>query len=195
MEKPPQENRPIVGCIMTRIRDYQQLLANLDAEIARIGELHTPALSCGPGCASCCQSFSVLPLEAACLRETLVALPPASQARLARNLAAGDKRCPLLINELCSIYAARPVICRTQGLPLAYVDEEREAIEVSACPLNFPAEYPFAPESLLFMDKFNERLFELNRTWCRKHGLAPDRRIPLREIAHLAPIAPTPGPQ
>ena len=180
---------------MTCIQEYHQLIAALDAEIGRVAQLHAATLSCGPGCASCCLSFSVLPLEAACLRDTIGALPPASQARLARNLAAGDKRCHLLINELCSIYAARPIICRTQGLPLAYVDEERETVEVSACPLNFPAEYPFTPESLLFMDWFNARLFELNLAWCRKQGLAPDRRIPLREIAHLTPIAPISGPR
>lgn len=179
---------------MTCTQDYHQLLATLDAEIARIGERHAGALSCGPGCASCCLSFSVLPLEAAFLRKAIASLPPASQTRLARNLAAGDDRCPLLIDELCCIYAARPVICRTQGLPLAYVDEEREAVEVSACPLNFPAEYAFTPENLLFMDEFNERLFELNLAWCRKHGMVQDRRIPLREIAHLVPIvASIPG--
>jgi len=166
-------------------QDYHQLLAALDAEISRLWEIHAATLSCGPGCASCCLSFSVLPLEAAILREALASLPPAGKTRLEHNLATGDERCPLLIDELCSIYATRPVICRTQGLPLAYVDEEREAIEVSACPLNFPADYAFAPENLLFMDGFNARLSELNRAWCSKHGLAPDRRIPLREIACL----------
>ena len=168
---------------MTHTRGYHQLLAALDAEIARIGKIHAAALSCGPRCASCCLAFSVLPLEAACLREAVAALSPATHDRLGRNLAEDAERCPLLIDELCSIYAARPVICRTQGLPLAYVDEEREAIEVSACPLNFPADHAFTPENLLFMDWFNARLFELNRAWCRKQGLAPDRRIPLKEIA------------
>ncbi|MHB8223243.1 MAG: YkgJ family cysteine cluster protein [Desulfurivibrionaceae bacterium] len=172
---------------MTLIQDYHQLLAALDTEIARIGEMHGATLSCGPGCASCCLAFSVLPIEAACLREAIDALPIASQEQLNRNLAEGDERCPLLIDDLCSVYAARPVICRTQGLPLAYVDEEREAIEISACPLNFPDEYAFAPESLLFLDGFNGRLSELNHIWCRTQGLDPDRRIPLREIAGLTP--------
>lgn len=168
---------------MTCIHDYHQLLAALDTEIARIGEMHAAALSCGPGCASCCQAFSVLPIEAACLREAIDALPLASLERIGSNLAEGDDRCPLLIDELCSVYAARPVICRTQGLPLAYVDEERQAIEVSACKLNFPDDNAFAPESLLFMDGFNGRLSELNRAWCRKQGLPPNSRIPLRETA------------
>ena len=172
---------------MTCIHDYHQLIAALDTEIGRIGEMHGATLSCGPGCASCCLAFSVLPIEAACLREAIGALPLASQEQLDRNLAEGDERCPLLIDDLCSVYAARPVICRTQGLPLAYVDAEREAIEVSACPLNFPDEYAFAPENLLFMDDFNARLSELNRAWCREKRLSPDRRIPLREIACLTP--------
>lgn len=174
---------------MTCITDYHQLLAALDAEISRIGEIHAAALSCGPGCASCCLAFSVLPLEAACLQKALAGLPSADRERLGRNLAAGNDRCPLLIDDLCRVYAARPVICRTQGLPLAYVDEERQVIEVSACPLNFPDDQAFAPEGLLFMDGFNERLFALNRAWCRKQGVEPDRRIPLRELACLTPPA------
>ena len=167
---------------MTCIQDYNQLLATLNAEIVRIEELHAATLSCGPRCTSCCQAFSVLPIEAACLREAIAALPSASQERLGRNLTENPERCPLLIDDLCGIYAARPVICRTQGLPLAYVDEERQAIEVSACPLNFPDDYAFTPEELLFMDQFNARLSEINRVWCLEQNLPPDRRIPLREV-------------
>ncbi len=168
---------------MTCIQDYHQLIAALDAEITRIGEMHGATISCGPRCASCCLAFSVLPIEAAFLRQAIAALQPASQEQLGYNLTEIRDRCPLLIDDLCGIYAARPVICRTQGLPLAYVDEEREAIEVSACPLNFPDEYAFTQESLLFMDQFNARLSELNRGWCQENGLPPNRRIPLREIA------------
>ncbi|HIJ90967.1 MAG: YkgJ family cysteine cluster protein [Desulfobulbaceae bacterium] len=172
---------------MTCIQDYHQLLADLEEEISRVGKIHAANLSCGPGCASCCAPFNILPIEAACVREAIDALPPANRNQLSRNLAERIDRCPLLIDDLCSVYAARPVICRTQGLPLAYIDEEREAIEVSACPLNFPDDYDFAPELLLFMDEFNDRLFEINLAWCREQGLPPDRRIPLREIACPGP--------
>ncbi|MFH1021584.1 MAG: YkgJ family cysteine cluster protein, partial [Pseudomonadota bacterium] len=163
--------------------EYHQLLTALDAEIARVAQLHAAAISCGPGCSSCCRPFSVLPIEAACLREAIASLDPANRERIDRTLAEDDDRCPLLIDDLCAIYAARPVICRTQGLPLAYVDAEREAIEVSACPLNFSGDYAFAPEGLLFMDGFNARLSDLNLAWCRTQGLNPDKRISLREIA------------
>jgi Fe-S-cluster containining protein len=168
---------------MTCIQDYHQLIAALDAEIARIGKLHAEVLSCGPGCSSCCLAFSVLPIEAACVRKAIASLDTASRERIGRNLAEGDACCPLLIDDLCSIYAARPVICRTQGLPLAYVDEEREAIEVSACGLNFPEDHGFVPEELLFMDQFNLRLAELNQAWCCKRNLDPTKRLPLRDLA------------
>ncbi len=170
-------------CTMACIQEYQQLIAALDAEIVRIAQLHAGAISCGPGCASCCQPFSVLAIEAACVREAIASLPAASRERLDCNRAEDPERCPLLIDDLCTIYAARPVICRTQGLPLAYVDEEREAIEVSACGLNFPDGHGFAPEELLFLDPFNTRLAELNQAWCREQHLDPATRIPLRELA------------
>ncbi|MDP2001978.1 MAG: YkgJ family cysteine cluster protein [Desulfurivibrionaceae bacterium] len=172
---------------MTCIQEYHQLIAALDAEIGRVAQLHAATLSCRPGCASCCRPFSVLPFEAACVREAIASLDDASRERIGRNLSENPDRCPLLIDDLCSIYAARPVICRTQGLPLAYVDEEREAIEVSACGLNFPADYGFAPENLLFLDPFNLRLAELNNAWCRKRNLDPATRIPLRELAGPTP--------
>ncbi|MHB8150392.1 MAG: YkgJ family cysteine cluster protein [Desulfobulbia bacterium] len=172
---------------MTCIQEYHQLIAALDAEIARVAQFHAATLSCGPGCASCCRPFSVLPIEAACVREAIASLDTANRERLGRNRAEGDERCPLLIDDLCAIYAARPVICRTQGLPLAYVDEERQAIEVSACGLNFPDDHVFAPEDLLFLDPFNIRLAELNQAWCSKQNLDPTTRIPLRELACSTP--------
>jgi Fe-S-cluster containining protein len=168
---------------MTCTHDYHQLIADLDAEIVRVAKLHAATISCGPGCASCCRPFSVLAIEAACVREAIASLDNASRERLARNLAETPDHCPLLIDDLCSIYAARPVICRTQGLPLAYVDEERETIEVSACGLNFPEDHGFVPEELLFMDQFNTRLAELNQAWCCKRNLDPTKRIPLRDLA------------
>lgn len=175
---------------MTCIQDYRQLIDSLDAEIARIGEMHGALLSCGPGCAACCLAFSVLPIEAACMRKAIGALPSVSRDRLKKNLPGDNERCPLLIDDLCSIYAARPVICRTQGLPLAYVDEERQAIEVSACGLNFPDDHGFAPEHLLFLDEFNARLFSLNHAWCLEQKRTPDRRIPLRELVCPEPPEP-----
>ena len=119
-------------------------------------------------------AFSVLPLEAAMLAEAL--------AGQSLTVVRSPDRCLLLRDGLCAIYALRPVICRTQGLALAYIDEAAERIEVSACPLNFPDAAPLEQEDLLFMDLFNERLAALNLRYCRLNGLAPERRIALADL-------------
>jgi Fe-S-cluster containining protein len=158
------------------VRQYRQLLADLENAMAAAGT--GAALHCRPGCASCCISFAVLPIEAAILQAAIAGRPhPSPPSPPAENL------CPLLVGDLCSVYAARPVICRTQGLALAYVDEERETIAVSACSRNFADDFLFQPERLLFMDAFNDRLSSLNMEYCRLQGTAPDRRIPIRELA------------
>jgi hypothetical protein len=43
-------------------------------------------------------------------------------------------KCPFLKNEECLIYQARPVICRTHGLPLIPPGSNKP----DCCPLNFP---------------------------------------------------------
>ncbi|KAB2926899.1 MAG: YkgJ family cysteine cluster protein [Leptonema illini] len=129
-------------------------------------------ITCRPGCSSCCRAFSVLPLEAALLQRVLPAAAGSRQE--------GD--CVFLGGGLCTVYSCRPVICRTQGLPLAYVDEILEQIEVSACPLNFPEDAELDHDELFFMDAFNERLAALNLLYCRRHGLDPDVRIALADL-------------
>jgi len=168
------------------ISTYQQLLADLAMETGRITALLASSLRCGPGCDSCCISFAVFPIEARNMQEAIVALPPAEKEKLRKKTGKSGDCCPLLLDKLCAIYEARPVICRTQGLPLAYVDEERESIEVSACPLNFGDDFAFSEENLLFMDAFNSRLFDLNLEYCVQNGLSTELRIPILDIATKA---------
>lgn len=172
------------------IRQYRRLLAELESAMRLATERTNRDWQCRPGCASCCISFAVLPLEAALLQAAIAGLPP-DHRWPALSPAQTGSHCPLLHDDLCRVYAARPVICRTQGLALAYVDEERGAIEVSACPRNFPDGYAFSPENLLFMDPFNSRLFALNLLYCQGQGFAPDKRIPIPEIT-LRTLGSTP---
>lgn len=153
------------------IRDeYRALVLDLDRLIVTLSQRLRSFINCGPGCSSCCRKFSVLPLEAA-----LIAGPPAPSVRSI----GGEEQCPLLDNNRCTIYQQRPLICRTQGLPIGYVDETNEQIEVSACPLNFSEDHPFEYDDLLLLDPFNSRLAALNRSYCQKAGLAADLRLPL----------------
>jgi len=90
-----------------------------------------------------------------------------------------DYLCPLLKNDHCSIYPHRPLICRTQGLPIGYIDEIIEQIEVSACPLNFAEDHPFEYDDLLLLDPFNIRLSRLNEIYCQAAGIDEQTRVAL----------------
>lgn len=156
---------------------YLKLTADIDSLTKKLTlERFPKTLKCRPGCAECCMQFSVLPLEAALIQEHLTGRPPL--------LSQEDTVCALLENNKCSIYHTRPIICRTQGLPLAYVDEVSCSIEVSACQLNFPDDYQFEQEDLLFMDQFNHQLAELNSQYCLANDLDPEKRIALSAIQY-----------
>lgn len=152
--------------------DYLRLIDEID----RLAMLLTTRLRkhiiCAPGCSSCCRQFSVVPLEAALIAQEL-----GRQTTEPAAPRTDESACGLLVADLCSVYARRPIICRTQGLPIAYLEEERAQIEVSACPLNFTEDHPFSYEDLFFLDPFNGRLMELNRRYCLMHGLDPTVRI------------------
>ncbi|MBE0582749.1 MAG: YkgJ family cysteine cluster protein [Desulfofustis sp.] len=151
---------------------YRQLIAEIDLAVSLLIEKRfVGLLHCRPGCTVCCTAFRVLPLEAALLRRAMSALEALP--------AIDDDRCRLLHEECCRIYEHRPIICRTQGLPIAYIDEAAGKIEVSACPLNFADDYLFVHEDLLFLDHFNNRLAELNRRYCRTAAIDPELRLPI----------------
>lgn len=162
---------------------YQDLIRLLDQEFLRIKAEHGSRIRCRPGCAECCLRFSVLPLEAAVLREAVETMAEEIQS-LIRNQAVNQESpsCPLLVDERCSAYDFRPVICRTHGLPLAYIDEELQIIEVSACPINFDRDALFTEEDLLPMDRYNRRLAELNSSFCRERNFRSRIRVPIAEI-------------
>lgn len=162
----------------TLLAAYRNLTTEIDLRIKDlIHQRFSTNLQCRPGCSDCCIAFSVLPLEAAILREAL----SGSQRPLPTLLL--ENRCVFLQeNDLCDLYDLRPILCRTQGMALAYLDEESQTIEVSACPHNFSETFSFEQDDLLFMDDFNDRLAALNLQYCRQAGLQPDCRIALSDI-------------
>lgn len=154
---------------------YTKLVFEIDKRVSELTAEHfATVLQCAPGCSDCCMRFSVLPLEAALVRKRLDTAEPFSSKE--------EIKCVMLSDDLCRIYEIRPVICRTQGVPVAYIDEEAGAIEVSACQLNFAADYPLTHDHLLFMDQFNSRLYELNQQYCQTNGLEPAQRIPITDL-------------
>ena len=110
---------------------WRRIVAGADAFFGRVFAAHKDSMRCGPGCTSCCHpDLTVLPSEALAILLGLGRLDPAPLRRLRR--AGRADRCVLLgADELCSVYAERPLVCRSHGLPIL------QETEVGWCSLNF----------------------------------------------------------
>ena len=164
-----------------RLAEHRAALVKIDATVAALSARASDALACKRGCDACCVAgLSVLPVEAA-LIEALGARPPAS---------ARAGMCAFLDGAgACSVYEARPVLCRTHGLALKSdgASEQRGlrvlADDVSACELNYRARAPSPPE-ILDATKLMMLLVTVDRRYRASAGLADDTaRVPLAELA------------
>lgn len=150
-----------------------QLRRRVDAHFAAAVARTPEAFRCAPGCAACCHArFGVFAVEAAPIRRALAELArtdPALRARV-RDQAddpAHRDHCALLVDGRCTVYAERPLICRSHGLPVAVDDE------ISHCPLNFTAAPPPGP-SVLRLDAVNQPLGVMATLWRAADGPPAD---------------------
>jgi uncharacterized protein len=118
-----------------------ELFAKVDAFFTRARAAHGEAITCHVGCDDCCRRrFSVTLIEADVIREALSQLSSERRRVLAeRATQADDGACPALDPDgRCAIYEARPLICRTHGLPIRFRPEGARALPLlDACPKNF----------------------------------------------------------
>jgi Fe-S-cluster containining protein len=118
---------------------YRELAAKLDAFFERVQSRYGGAMKCRAGCSGCCRvRLSVTALEASVLREGLAQLPEEARARLAERARQADPgTCPALeADGRCAVYAWRPLVCRSHGVPVRFREPEGTT-SVSACELNF----------------------------------------------------------
>jgi Fe-S-cluster containining protein len=179
-------NRPELAATLVQLR--RRVDDHFAAAVAR-----TPAaFRCAPGCASCCVGgLGVFEVEAAPIRDALARLDPALRARLGRQ--ADDPAhdaCALLVDGRCAVYAERPLICRSHGLPV--VPDAGAA--PSHCPLNFTADPP-PRASILRLDAVNQPLAVLATLWSATGERSPEvpdpgARVPLADLARQAAARP-----
>ncbi len=161
--------------------DLSELLAvvaKIDAKVDEVATRRAADLACQKGCAQCCaDGLTVLPIEA----HHLVAHVEAEGL----TLTVGDpaQGCAFLDETgACQVYAARPLLCRTHGLPLRMdAPSTRSGLrvldDVEVCSLNFTARDP-DPEDVLDATLVQALLTTVNS----RAGL-DDQRIPLRALA------------
>lgn len=105
----------------------------IDAMTAPLVALHGTSLQCRRGCHACCaDGLTVFALEAARIAEHHVEL-------LASGEPGAESACAFLDPEgACRIYEHRPYVCRTQGLPLRWLEGiDGDVVELrDVCELN-----------------------------------------------------------
>ncbi|MEM1349943.1 MAG: YkgJ family cysteine cluster protein [Myxococcota bacterium] len=123
---------------LSMIRDIHR---DIDREANELAAAHAGRLQCGLGCSGCCDDdLTVWRAEAERILEEFGELLAEAQPHPVGRCAMLDEQ-----TGACRIYSARPYVCRTQGLPLRFVDEHPETGEWvefrDICPLNDAAEH------------------------------------------------------
>ena len=119
---------------MTVITDtLSRFYKDVDREADRLSAEHAGRLQCGRGCSVCCvDDITVYTIEAQNIRAAHSDILTGGTPHEAGKCAFLDEQ------GSCRIYEDRPYVCRTQGLPLRWL-EERESglVELrDICPEN-----------------------------------------------------------
>ncbi len=149
----------------------------VDEAALPIAELHRERLQCRRGCADCCvDGLGVFEVEAEVIAREHAEL-------LAYGTPHPEGACAFLdVDGSCRIYQHRPYVCRTQGLPLRWLDEgaDEEPVERrDICPLNDHGEpLELLPaEACWTLGPFEQALREL-----QAEGGRALRRVELRSL-------------
>jgi hypothetical protein len=96
-------------------------------------------------------------------------------------------------DDTCAIYPARPLVCRSQGLPLLYpqawVEKAAQRTVTSdgkaltCCPLNFTTDSrPPLPSQILDAERVDVLLALVNRRYAGATATVPLDRYPLTDL-------------
>lgn len=164
--------------------EYRALVDKVDAAVAAAVGRAGDQITCHAGCSSCCvDGLTVLPVEAHAIAAHVA-------ARGLDDVVEGGDGCVFLDTAgRCAVYAARPLLCRTHGVPLQTKEPSRHrgalpiVDDISVCGLNFTARPPTAADAL-DADRLLQLLVTVDRRFRARAGLGDDQaRIALRDLA------------
>ena len=190
------------------LEEYSGVVRRVDAFADAVSRRRGSEINCGPGCDGCCRvQLTLSPVEARAVSAYVLQLSGDVQARLLERVRAGDDagarrdgRCVMLEDDgRCAVYDARPLVCRTQGLPLRYpkgtvpieaVMAKAAGADITWCPLNFPTTAPEAGD-VLDAERVDAMLALVNHRWCEADGRDPLERVGLDgAVLRVLPRAP-----
>ena len=125
----------------------------VDRRAAALAARHAAKMACARGCSGCCvDDLTVFDVEAERIRRGAAAL-------LASGTPHPPGRCAFLGSEgECRIYALRPYVCRTQGLPLRWLDHDAQVEYRDICELNDIPVETLDPSECWTIGEVEERL-------------------------------------
>ncbi|WPU66748.1 YkgJ family cysteine cluster protein [Peredibacter starrii] len=135
---------------------------------------------CQKGCSRCCYvDLSVFQVESHNIENWFRSLPIEKQSAIREKWktplnttqtfhGVEAKSCVFLHEEACTIYEARPLICRTQGLAMKFKDGADEYLDI--CPLNEDMLDELSEKEVLNLDLLNMILSQLEKVDAGNHS-------------------------
>ncbi len=165
------------------LNDIVAFHAEVDALAERLGRAHAGRLQCRRGCSGCCvDDIRVFEIEARLIE--------ARHPAVLQSAPHPEGACAFLDAEgACRVYESRPYVCRTQGLPLRWIEgdvEMRDVCALNEAPdgWNGPLITELAPGACWTIGPAEAKLSAI----AAAHGAAG--RIRLRDLFAPTPFAP-----
>lgn len=184
--------------------EYGALQKRVDAFSDEVTRRRAADFECRSGCAGCCHvELAVSAVEAAAITHHFAQLADVDRQSLRTTLKAHlsrpvvsdeDPRCVMLRDDdTCAIYAARPLVCRSQGLPLLYPAEvipeaarrglSEDGRALTICPLNFTRqEAPPARADILDAERVDVLLSLITRQFAAAAQTSSTDRYALADL-------------
>lgn len=133
------------------IEKYEKYLDILGSYLKKYFEQQKPYIHCKEGCSICCETglYPLTKVESDYLMVGFKALSEIEKQQIYENIkkiknyrktikeGQGYYQCPMLINNRCSIYNYRGIICRSYGLMQFYFDENNiQKYRIPCCASN-----------------------------------------------------------
>jgi hypothetical protein len=181
--------------------EYAAIKEKVDAFFAAVVARRGDDLACRSGCAACCHvELTVSAVEAAAIAAYLRSQPKRQRQEPKHKHSEGEAapsepRCAMLRDDdTCAIYPVRPLVCRSQGLPMLYAQElvplplrrgkGKDGRALVVCPQNFtdPQRPPDAGD-ILDAERVDVLVGLLNQRFAALTGTSPLERYALSDLA------------
>jgi Fe-S-cluster containining protein len=178
---------PSADPVARTLDSLRALHDEIDDAAEEIARIHGERIRCRRGCSACCiDDLTVMRVEAERIRG-------AHPDLLDHGTPHAVGGCAFLDGEgACRIYADRPQVCRSQGLPLRILFEN-EADEIEErrdiCPLNVEGGPPIdalAEDACWLIGPYEWRIQQLDDSMNEAEGSVPGDRVALRDLFRRA---------